>query len=101
MKLLIITAITAFETQIKEMLEKANVKIFNYQEVTGFKDISEESFENNWFGTEMNKTDSMLYYAFVKKEEVDLLFDLVNDFNRKQEIKSKIHIAVLNIEKIN
>lgn len=101
MKLLIITAITAFETHIKEMLKKANVKNFSYREVTGFKDISEESLENNWFGTEMNKTDSMLYYAFVKKEEVDLLFDMANDFNRKQETKSKIHIAVLNIEKSN
>jgi hypothetical protein len=49
----------------------------------------------------MNETDSLLFYAFVKKDNVDLLFDLVTGFNEKQETESKIHLAVVNIEKSN
>ena len=49
----------------------------------------------------MNKSDSLLFYAFIKKENVDLLFESINDFNAKQKTLSHIHIAVVNIEKSN
>ena len=101
MKLLIITAVLEFEKDIKQMLKKAHVKTFTYKEVKGFTDLSEEAIESNWFAGDMNETESILFYAFVKKENIDSLFDLVNDFNAKQETKSNIHIAVLNIEKSN
>jgi len=101
MKLLIITAIIAFEKGIKQMLKEADVKTFSYKEVKGYRDISDESIGSNWFGTEMNENESILFYAFVKKEKVDSLFELINGFNLKQESLSKIHVAVLNIEKSN
>lgn len=99
MKLLIITAVIAFEKDIKQMLKQANVKTFTYKEVKGFNDISEEAIESNWFSAELNETESILFYAFVKKDNVDKLFDLVAEFNEKQGTLSKIHVAVLNIEK--
>jgi nitrogen regulatory protein PII len=99
MKLLIITAVIAFEKDIKQMLKQANVKTFTYKEVKGFNDISEEAIESNWFSAELNETESILFYAFIKKDNVDKLFDLVTEFNEKQETLSKIHVAVLNIEK--
>jgi nitrogen regulatory protein PII len=99
MKLLIITAVIAFEKDIKQMLKQANVKTFTYKEVKGFNDISEEAIESNWFSAELNETESILFYAFVKKDNVDKLFDLVTEFNEKQETLSKIHVAALNIEK--
>ncbi|MDD2819990.1 MAG: P-II family nitrogen regulator [Flavobacterium sp.] len=99
MKLLIITAVIAFEKDIKQMLKQANVKTFTYKEVKGFNDISEEAIESNWFSAELNETESILFYAFVKKDNVDKLFDLITEFNEKQETLSKIHVAVLNIEK--
>lgn len=99
MKLLIITAVIAFEKDIKQMLKQANVKTFTYKEVKGFNDISEEAIESNWFSAELNETESILFYAFVKKDNVDKLFDLVTEFNEKQGTLSKIHVAVLNIEK--
>ncbi|MEN9980883.1 MAG: hypothetical protein RL542_670 [Bacteroidota bacterium] len=101
MKLLIITAVSAFEKDIKKMLQQAEVKSFSYRDVKGFKDYSEEGVETNWFGTEMNETDSLLFYAFVKKNNVDMLFDLVSGFNEKQKTESNIHVAVVNIEKSN
>jgi len=101
MKLLIITAIVAFDKDIKKMLKQADVKTFTYKAVTGFKDLSEEAIESNWFASAMNLNDSMLYYAFVKKENVDPFFELVNAFNKEQKTLSNIHVAVLNIEKSN
>jgi nitrogen regulatory protein PII len=101
MKLLIITAIKEFEKEIKQQLKKAKVETFSYKEIVGYRDNSEDAIESNWFSSEMNKSESILFYAFVKKENVDLLFETINEFNAKQETLSHIHVAVLAIEKSN
>ncbi|WP_264559396.1 hypothetical protein [Flavobacterium sp. N2270] len=101
MKLLILTAIKEFEKEIKQQLKKAEVTTFSYKDVIGFRDSTEDALESNWFSAEMNQSQSILFYAFVKKENVDRLFESINDFNTKQETLSHIHVAVLNIEKSN
>ena len=101
MKLVIITAIQEFEKEIKQQLKKAKVITFSYRDVIGYRDNTEDALESNWFSSEMNKTESLLFYAFVKKDNVDKLFESINEFNTKQETLSKIHVAVLAIEKSN
>ena len=99
MKLLLITAIKEFEKDIKQILKKSQVKAFSYKDVKGFKDNSEDAIEANWFATNMQENESVLFYAFVLEEKVDTLFELVEVFNKKQVTKSNIHIAVLTIER--
>jgi len=101
MKLLIITAIKEFEKEIKQQLKKAKVETFSYKNVIGYRDNTEDVIESNWFSSEMNKSESILFYAFVKKENVDMFFESINEFNAKQETLSHIHVAVLAIEKSN
>ncbi len=101
MKLLIITAIKEFEKDVLKILKKGEVKTFTFKDVKGFKDLSEEAMKSNWFASEMNINESILFYAFVKKENVDAVFDLVKTFNEQQESMSQIHLASLNIEKSN
>lgn len=101
MKLLLITAVKEFEKEIKQLLKKASVQSFSYQEVKGYKNSTGEAVDSNWFGSEMNETDSILFYAFTPEEKVEDLFELVAEFNKEQESLSQIHIAVLNIEKSN
>jgi len=101
MKLLLITSIKAFEKDIKSILKKSEVKAYSYKDVIGYRDASELSMHANWFANDMNEGEAMLFYAFVKKDKVDRLFDLVGAFNEKQESMSTIHLAVLDIERSN
>ena len=101
MKLLIITAIKEFENEIKQQLKTAKVTTFSCKNVIGYRDSTQDAIESNWFSSEMNKSESILFYAFVPKENVDTLFENINEFNAKQETLSHIHVAVLAIEKSN
>jgi len=101
MKLVIITAIKEFENDIKLQLKEADVKTFSFRDVTGYRDGTGDAVESNWFSSEMNQTESILFYAFVKKENVNMLFELINNFNQQQQSLSQIHVAVINIEKSN
>lgn len=101
MKLIIVTAITAFENDIKTILKKAGVKMYSYSETTGYCDVSDTAKTDNWFASEVNETESILFYAFVREENSDAIFNLISEFNTVQESQSHIHLAVLNIEKSN
>jgi hypothetical protein len=49
----------------------------------------------------MNENESMLFYAFVPSENVEMVFNAINEFNGKQETLSKIHVSTVNIENSN
>lgn len=101
MKLVIITSSIAFQKDIKGILKKADVKTYSFREVTGFMDFSDTATPENWFASEVNETESILFYAFVKKENVASIFNSITEFNTAQGSLSQIHIAILNIEKSN
>lgn len=99
MKLLIITAVKSFKKDIKQILKKADVKAYSYKDVIGYRDASLMSIQENWFANDMNEGEAIFFYAFVKEENVDHVFDMVKEFNDKQETTSTIHVAVVNIER--
>ena len=101
MKLLLITAVAEFEKEVKQILKNANVKNYSYKEVVGYRNASEDALENNWFGTEMNENESVIFYAFVAKENVEIVCAAIDTFNQLQETVSHIHFAILTIEKSN
>lgn len=101
MKFLVLTAVREFEKDIKMILKKAEVNTFSYQAVTGYKASMDEPLAGNWFAGDMHENESLLFYAFLKVEHVEHVFEEVEHFNAKQESRSKIHVAVLNIEKSN
>lgn len=101
MKLIIITAIKVFENEIKKMFKKSGINIFSYTDINGFRDSTEEAVESNWFGSEMNENESLMFYSFASQEKTDLLFKYANEFNETQKTLSKIHVVILNVEKSN
>jgi nitrogen regulatory protein PII len=101
MKLLLITTIAAFTDEVKQILKKAQVSTYSYKEVMGYKSSADASLETNWFGSELQETESVIFYAFVPKERTESVCDAVAAFNSEQETMTHMHVAVLAIEKTN
>jgi nitrogen regulatory protein PII len=101
MKLLIITSILEFEADIKQLLKKSQVLHYSYQQVTGHRGNATENLESNWFASNALETESILFYAFVNKENVHRVFEQVEIFNQQQQSDSHVHVVSLAIEKSN
>ncbi|WP_177229055.1 hypothetical protein [Pustulibacterium marinum] len=101
MKLVIITAITEFSTDIKLILKKAGVQAFSCQNVTGYKDVSNSDIEGNWFAGEMIANDSIMCYAFAYESQIEQLMNMIDDFNASQDFITKVHAVQVPIEKTN
>ena len=98
MKLLLITAIEAFEKDVKKILSHSGVKAFSYQEVKGYKNESDGTMDN-WFASGHNEFNSLLFTVFIECECVNDIYERVETFNAKQKSLSNIHVATLEIEK--
>jgi nitrogen regulatory protein PII len=98
MKLLIITSIIEFKDEVKKILKKSQVTSYSFKEVIGYWDNQDESIQENWFASEMNENDSIMFHVFIPKNSVDIISELINEFNNKQETASQIHIATINLE---
>jgi hypothetical protein len=96
-----ITAIEAFEKDIKFLLKKCTITHFSYTDVKGYRDLSNKSVGENWFASDMNESQSIIFFAFVPKEKSDKLFNSVKKFNDEQRTSSKVHIVLMNLEKSN
>ena len=81
MKLLLITSIKAYEKEIKDILKSAQVSSYTYTDATGYRDASALAIQENWFSNDMDEGEAVLFYALVKKEFTDKVFDRVVDFN--------------------
>lgn len=101
MKLITITAIQEFEADLKKILKKSKVNAFSSTSVNGFTRNDNPNMEDNWFGGETGNTRSILIFAFVDSSCLDDVFESIEFFNNNQESASKIHLAILNVEKSN
>lgn len=78
MKLLLITAIEEFETDVKTILKHSGVKAFSYQSVKGYKNNGNEL--ENWFPTDYLPVDSLLFTVFVEDHVVDEIYKSIEGF---------------------
>lgn len=99
MKVLLITAIEAFEKDVKKILSHSGVKAFSYQEVKGYKNDSDGTLDN-WFASGHNEFNSLLFTVFIECGCVEDIYKRVESFNAKQESQSHIHLAALEISKV-
>lgn len=98
MKLLLITAIEEFETDIINILKHSGVKTFSYQSVKGYKNNGNDI--DRWFSTEHLPVDSLLFTVFAEDGFVDEIYKKIEILNSEQENFSHVHIAGVSLEKL-
>ncbi len=101
MKFVIITAVSSFFEDIKSVLKKSEVDTFSYTPVIGYKSVANTPLDENWFTSTQGEDQSVLFYAFVAEPMVNTIMNRIDDMNEREESRSHIHVAVLNIEETN
>jgi len=98
MKLVFVTAVEEFQTAILKIFKKAAIENLSTTEISGFKNIPLE-ISSNWFSAGKNGNDSTLFFSFTDDEHIDMLFNLIEDFNKNLETKNPIKGVVLPVER--
>ena len=54
---------------------------------------------SNWFAGERFGADSQMFFSFAQEERVDVLFELIKEFNQNLESNNPMRAVVVPIEK--
>lgn len=101
MKLVIITANIDYEDEIKKLFSKNQIRDYSFQSVLGVSQNQSENLSSQWFVSEAIENDSFIYFCFINEIQSEKLFADIENFNSQDEFTSKIHIAILPIDKLN
>lgn len=98
MKLIIILSNHAYEDDLKKILKESGVLVFSSDRIEGFHLNGNKDLRDNWFGAGKQSEDSVMLFAFSDKEKIEQVFTAVEDYNAKDEVNSKVHAFMLNVE---
>lgn len=98
MKLIIITAIKAYEDNIKNILKAAQISAFTYHDAIGCNHSPMQAIGSNWFASDMHHMDSVMFFAITQAPNASSTSALVTAFNQAQDSTSHIHLAIINTE---
>lgn len=98
MKLVLVTAVEEFQKAILKIFKKAAIENLSVTEISGFKNIPSE-IASNWFSSAKNGNESILFFSFTDDEHIDVLFNLITDFNNNMETNNPVKGVVVPIER--
>jgi hypothetical protein len=99
MKLLMITSAEDFHKDILRIFKDAGIQNFSESEIEGYKTIGSMSSSSNWFAVNKRGTQSNLFFSFTEEENIDLMFQLLKEFNANLKTNNPIRAVVLPIER--
>jgi hypothetical protein len=99
MKLVIVTVVDDYKKDIIKLFKQAQIHNFSESDIEGFKTTSSSKLSSNWFASEQSGADSELFFSFTDEENIDLLFNLIEEFNTKLETNNPVKAVVVPIER--
>jgi len=99
MKLLVVTAVKAFEKEALKLFKAAKINAFSSGDINGFKTEDHENLIDNWFSGSSDKVRSVLFFTFAEEEKIDILLNSLEEFNRHIESDNPLKAIVLPIER--
>jgi hypothetical protein len=99
MKLVIVTSVEEFQKDVLKLFKNANIENFSSSDIDGYKNGSSILMASSWFSGQKSGNESMLFFSFTEDENIDALFNLIEEFNTKLETNNPIKAIVVPIEK--
>lgn len=99
MKLLIVLGMQEHQTELSKMFKESNTPIYSKLDVEGFKNGGKQVDMANWFGNSIDGDLSVMFFAFVPKQNAESILEKVIKFNANQNRISPIHAFQVPVEK--
>lgn len=99
MKLVIVTSVEEFQKDVLKLFKNASIENFSSSDIDGYQNAASILMASNWFSGEKGGNESSLFFSFADDEPIDLLFDLIKEFNSNLETNNPLKAVVVPIEK--
>lgn len=98
MKLLITTSLKEDQKEIVAIFDKAQIKVFSYTDIIGYKNDHSINLLDNWFASGDEKFDSIFLFSFTPDENALTALSLVTEYNQKTKPDYPIRAFIVPVE---
>jgi hypothetical protein len=99
MKLVIVTAVEEFHKDVIKLFKQSGIENFSESDIDGYKNASSLLMASNWFSARKGGNESVMFFSFTIDENIETLFNLIQNFNTNLETNNPIKAVVVPIEK--
>lgn len=99
MKMIIVTAVEEYKDDVFKLLKSANIEAFSGSHVDGYKSVPQVLYNSSWFPSERGGASSSLFFAYTDEKKVDVLFELLKEYNAQLESNNPIKAVELPVER--
>ena len=99
MKLLIVTVVDQFDEDILRLFKKAKIESFSGSEIDGYKQKASLLMTSKWFPVVKGGVESSLFFSFTEDAKIDVLFSVIEQFNKNLVTNNPIKAIVVPIER--
>ena len=99
MKLVIVTAVEEFRKDVLRLFKNANIQNLSSSDIDGYKNGSSVLMTSSWFPGEKFSNESRMFFSFTEDENIDVLFDSIQEFNSGVETNNTVRAVVVPIER--
>ncbi|PCJ26793.1 MAG: hypothetical protein COA97_05205 [Flavobacteriales bacterium] len=100
MKLIIVIGMHEHQDQLDKLFKESGIPIFSKVDVKGFKSGNKQADLSNWFGGGTDPNLSIMFFAFVPKQNAESILEKVKGFNSEENRIAPLHAFQLPVEKI-
>ncbi len=68
MKLLVVTSLKEFHSDVSRLLDEAGVAVFSVTDTVGYKKSRQKPLADGWYGTGDGKFNSIFFFSFTSDE---------------------------------
>lgn len=98
MKLITVTALKEFSEKVTAIFRKADIHVFSATDIVGFKDDSNHSLIDGWFGTGDVHFDSILLFSFTEDEKANKALQYIREYNQENSGGFPLRAFILPVE---
>lgn len=99
MKMVIITAIEAYEKNVLKLLKLAGIESFSGSHIDGYKNVPTVLMNSSWFPSEKSGTSSSLFFSFTDESKVENLFTLIKELNVELKTNNPVRAVEIPVER--
>ncbi len=99
MKLIIVTAVEQFKSDVLRLFKLAGIESFSGSEIDGYKTAPPLLMTQSWFPGERGGNESSLFFSFTEEGPIDRLLQLIQDFNSTLETNNPVKAVIIPIER--
>lgn len=99
MKLLVVTCLKEYLSDVSKIFKQANIDVFSTSDIVGHRDGAPLNLLEDWFASGNEQFDSLMIFTFTNQSNAEHGIELIKNYNVTLKENFPVRAFVMPVEK--